>query len=79
MSALPPINHHSDKMLPAVYHRSDITRQVAITGRQSLSGSQGEWLADVSTNGYKRLRKNCAAPVEPGAVYPKGMIIDVWT
>ena len=79
MNGLPPINHQSDKMLPAVYRRTDITRQVIITGKQPLPGSSSGHLVDVSNNGYKRLSKNCAAPIEPGAVYPKGMIIDVWT
>ena len=79
MSGLPPINLHSDKMLPAVYRRSDITRQVTITGQQSSPGPRGEQLVDVSNNGYKRLRKNCAAPVSPGSAYPKGIIIDLWT
>lgn len=78
MSGLPPINLHSDKMLPAVYRRSDITRQVTVTGKQSLPGPPGEQLIKVSNNGYKHLRKNPTAPVEPGAAYPKGMIVDVW-
>jgi hypothetical protein len=79
MSGLPPINLHSDKMLPAVYRRSDITRQVTIAGKQFLPGPPGDQLVDVSNNGYIRLRKSCAAPVEPGAAHPKGMLIDVWT
>ncbi len=79
MSGLPPINLQSDNMLPAVYRRTDITRQVIVTGNQSVPGPSGEHLVDLSNNGYKRLSKNCAAPIEPGAVCPKGMIIDVWT
>lgn len=79
MGGLPPINLQSDKMLPAVYRRTDITRQVITTGNQSLPAPSGEHLVAVSNNGYKRLPKNCAAPIAPGAVYPKGMIIDVWT
>ncbi len=79
MSGLPPINLQRDKMLPAVYRRTDITRQVIATGNQSVPGPSGGHLVDVSNNGYKRLSKNCAAPIEPGAVYSKGMIVDVWT
>ncbi len=78
MSALPPINHHRDNMLPAVYRRADITRQVAITGKSSLPGAPGEQLVDISNNGYRPLRKNSAAPVEQGSAYPKGRVIDVW-
>jgi hypothetical protein len=79
MSGLPPINLHSDKMLPAVYRRSDIPRQVTVTGKQSLAGPPGDQLIDVSNNGYTRLQKNSAPPVAHGATHPKGMIIDVWT
>jgi hypothetical protein len=79
MSGLPPINLQSDNMLPAVYRRTDITRQVVTTGKQSLSGSSGEHLIDARNNGYKRVQTNCAAQLEPDAVYRKGMIIDIWT
>jgi hypothetical protein len=79
MSGLRPINLQSDKMLPAIYRRTDITRQVIMTGKQSLSGPSGEHLIGVSNNGYKRVQKNCAAPIDPGPIFPKGMIIDVWT
>jgi hypothetical protein len=78
MSGLPPINLHNDNMLPAVYRRSDIARQVSVTGKPSLPGSAGEELVDVSNNGYTRLRKNRAAPVASAAASPKGMIVDVW-
>lgn len=78
MSGLPPIHHQGDTMLPAVYRRADITRQVTVTGKRSLPGPQGEQLVDISNNGYKPLRKDCAVPVEPGSAYPKGMVIDVW-
>jgi hypothetical protein len=79
MSGLPPINLQSNKMLPAVYRRFDVTRQVTISGQQSSPGPRGEQLVDVSNNGYNHPLKNCAAPVSPGAVYPKGIIVDVWT
>lgn len=78
MSGLPPINLQGDKMLPAVYRRTDITRQVVVTGNQTLPGPSGEHPVNVSNNGYNRLSKNCVAPTESGAVCPKGMIIDVW-
>lgn len=79
MSVLAPNSLGSNKMLPAVYRRSDITRQVTIADKQPVPGLSGEQLIDVTNGGYKPLRKNCAVPVGPGTSYPKGMIIDVWT
>ncbi len=78
MSGLPPINHPSEKMLPAVYRRADVARPATIMEKRSLQGAPGEQLVDISNNGYRPLRKNSAALVEPGSAYPKGMVIDVW-
>ncbi len=83
MSGLPPIDVHDNKMLPAVYRRSDIIRSANVTGRQSLRGSpEGQiGAANDSVNdsgGYTRSRNDSPAVIKPGNPCPKGMIIDVW-
>ena len=83
MSSLPPIDGHDNKMLPAVYRRSDIIRSVNVTGRQSPRGwSEGQIIsandgADRS-GGYTRSRNDSPAVIKPGNPCPKGMLIDVW-
>ncbi len=82
MSSLPPIDGHDNKMLPAVYRRSDIIRSANAAGRQSPPGRQegqiGVTNNEVNSSGYTRSRNDSPAVVRTGNPCPKGMIIDVW-
>ena len=82
MSSLPPIDVRDNKMLPAVYRRSDIVRSAHVAGGQSPQGWQeGQLVAanDVTiSSGYTRSRNNSPTVVKTGNPCPKGMIIDVW-
>ena len=83
MSRLPPVDVHDNKMLPAVYRRSDVVRSANVVGRQSSHGRQeGQIVAtnhnDVNNSGYTRSRNNSTIMVKTGNSCPKGVIIDVW-
>ncbi|MHB8770833.1 MAG: hypothetical protein ACYC7J_07555 [Syntrophales bacterium] len=81
MSGLPPVDTRDDKMLPAVYRRSDIVRSANVAARRPSPGRpDGRSIAaadGAAGGGYTRQPSSSSATVGTGASR-KGMIVDVW-
>ncbi len=81
MSGLSPIDTRDDKMLPAVYRRSDIVQRANVAARRpSPERPEGKSLAatdGAASGGYTRKPSSSAATVGAGPPR-KGMIVDVW-
>jgi hypothetical protein len=80
MNGLPPIDSHDNKMLPAVYRRSDVARSANVGGRHSPQGRpDGQTVIandGATSSGYTRSLNN--SPAVPGNACPKGVLVDVW-
>jgi hypothetical protein len=82
MSGLPPVDAHDNKLLPAVYRRSDTARAANVAGRQSPPEQRDGNVALASDGAdssvYKRSRNHSPVEVKTGNSCPKGLIVDVW-
>lgn len=81
MSGLSPIDTRDDKMLPAVYRRSDIVQRANVSARRpspeqperkSVAAADG-----AAGGGYTRKPSSSSATVGAGTPR-KGVIVDVW-
>lgn len=81
MSGLSPVDVRDDKMLPAVYRRSDIVRQGNAAARRPAQGRPeglvGEAPEATTGSGYARRARSSSATT--GTVSSrKGLLVDVW-